>query len=105
MARFTLLVICCQGTALLHRRAGLHVRQRRFDYEVVQSNGGVCWTSGGGRHELLDMFSTSSGPTPRLIVVVGRLVVRIRARAGVIKAKRAGFTAISFLRDAATRSD
>ena len=35
IARFTWLVICCQGTALLHRRAGLHVRQRRFDYEVV----------------------------------------------------------------------
>ena len=35
MARFTLLVIWSQGTALLHRRAGLHVRQRRFDYEVV----------------------------------------------------------------------
>ena len=83
IVRFTWLVICRQGTALLHRRAGFHVRRRRFDYEVVQSNGGVCWTSGGGRHELLDMFSTSSGPTPRLIVVVGRLVVRIRARAGV----------------------
>ena len=35
MARFTLLVIWSQGTALLHRRAGLHVRQRRFDYGVV----------------------------------------------------------------------
>ena len=77
MARFTLLVIWSQGTALLHRRAGFHVRRRRFDYEVVQSNGGVCWTSGGGRHELLDMFSTSSGSTPRLVVVVGRLVVRV----------------------------
>ena len=91
MARFTLLVIWSQGTALLHRRAGFHVRRRRFDYEVVQSNGGVCWTSGGGRHELLDMFSTSSGPTPRLIVVVGRLVVRIRARTGGKKLKTCGF--------------
>ena len=91
MARFTLLVIWSQGTALLHRRAGFHVRRRRFDYEVVQSNGGVCWTSGGGRHELLDMFSTSSGSTPRLVVVVGRLVVRVRARAAVFFSKTYGF--------------
>ena len=94
IVRFTWLVICRQGTALLHRRAGFHVRRRRFDYEVVQSNGGVCWTSGGVRHELLDMFSTSSGSTPRLVVVVGRLVVRVRARTGGKSSKRAGFGAI-----------
>ena len=104
MARFTLLVIWSQGTALLHRRAGFHVRRRRFDYEVVQSNGGVCWTSGGGRHELLDMFSTSSGSTPRLVVVVGRLVVRVRARAGTFFPKTRGFSAIFSLRDAATQA-